>query len=326
LPCKGLFLGVELVQPRRSDPSGPVGNDMHAPSNGFTQAQLERLAVVYLAASVRRGKWLIPAFHAVLDSYDLGGHDDPQNFDLERWDSQLAKVIAAVAAPKEISSGFSYPVPDISKLSVKNLWATYYHVWPAKEKLEGLPLLGNDGQRISPLISEFDWCKGAIEGTMQIQSIDNTIKTYNYRDKNGPLQADCRRILNINKPWIDATSHSRFRLANGGYGDGVKDYRLVPFRTIAVDPRVIPYGSVVYIPGLRGLDFILPSGATSTHDGYFFAADTGGAINQNHIDFFIGTQSTNPFPSLILSEPVPTFRAFIVNDVVIKAEMEKLHR
>lgn len=42
-------------------------------------------------------------------------------------------------------------------------------------------------------------------------------------------------------------------------------------RTIAVDPKVIPLHSVVYIEGL----------------GYFVAEDTGGAVKKNHIDIYI---------------------------------------
>lgn len=326
LPCKGLFLGVELVQPRRSDPNGPAGNDMLAPVNGFTEPQLERLAVVYIAASLRRDKWLIPAFHAVLDADVSGGHDDPQNFDLARWDRQLAKVMAAIPATMEGRSVFSYPAPNLSPFSAKSLWATFYHVWSAKEQVAGIPLLGKDGQPISPLISTLDWCKGAIEGTLQIQSLDGDVKTYNYQDKNGPVQAKCSEILNINTPWIEATSRSRFGPAKGDYGDGVKNYRLVPFRTIAVDPNFIPYGSVVYIPSIRGQSFKLPDGSTAIHDGYFFAADTGGAIKQNHIDFFVGTTKTNPFPTIILSKPSPTLQGFIINDEAIRSALERLHR
>ena len=65
--CKGLFLGVELVQPRRSSPNGPSGNDAISPDPGFTTIQLKRLALVYIAASIRRGKCLIPVFHVALD-------------------------------------------------------------------------------------------------------------------------------------------------------------------------------------------------------------------------------------------------------------------
>jgi hypothetical protein len=96
--CKGLFLAVESVQPRRCKPkSGQTKcsepfNDAIAPDPGFTQTQLKRLAVVYIAASVRRGKWLIPAFHVALDQ-GVGDHDDPQNFVLDKWTEQLDLVL-----------------------------------------------------------------------------------------------------------------------------------------------------------------------------------------------------------------------------------------
>ena len=96
VPCKGLFLSVEMVQPRRSDPQGQSGNDAIAPTPGFTDAQLDRLALVYIAASVRRGKWMIPAFHASIDAQTYGDHDDPQNFDLQLWDERLKVLLAEI--------------------------------------------------------------------------------------------------------------------------------------------------------------------------------------------------------------------------------------
>ena len=63
LPCKGLFLSVELVQPRRSDPQGPAGNDLLVPDEGFTDAQLERLAVVYVAARSLLRIAPVPSLH-----------------------------------------------------------------------------------------------------------------------------------------------------------------------------------------------------------------------------------------------------------------------
>lgn len=93
---KGLFLHVELVQPRRRDPQGASNNDRFAPTPGFTDAQLKRLAIVYLAASVRRGQWLIPAFHAVVDAGIPDAHDDPQNFDLTRWANHLHALLKTI--------------------------------------------------------------------------------------------------------------------------------------------------------------------------------------------------------------------------------------
>jgi hypothetical protein len=91
--AKGLQLHVELVQPRRSDPLGKTGNDAIAPVPGFTEAQMDRLALLYLAASVRRGQWLIPAFHAAVDAGIREAHDDPQNFELTKWADRLEALL-----------------------------------------------------------------------------------------------------------------------------------------------------------------------------------------------------------------------------------------
>ncbi|HEV7373319.1 MAG TPA: hypothetical protein VGN95_01260 [Pyrinomonadaceae bacterium] len=97
---KGLYLHVELVQPRRTDPKGSPKNDAIAPTQGFTDAQLERLALVYIAASVRRGEWLIPAFHAAIDVGIPDAHDDPQNFDTTRWANQLRALLKSIKATR----------------------------------------------------------------------------------------------------------------------------------------------------------------------------------------------------------------------------------
>lgn len=91
--AKGLFLHVELIQPRRSDPRGARGNDALAPNPGFTQSQYRRLAIVYAAASLRKGSWMIPAFHADLDEGISDGHDDPQHFSLKAWSIALSGVL-----------------------------------------------------------------------------------------------------------------------------------------------------------------------------------------------------------------------------------------
>lgn len=97
---KGLFLHVELVQPRRSDKRGRSGNDAQGPTPGFTDVQLDRLALVYISASIRRKEWLIPAYHAVLDKGLKGGHDDPQNFDLPLWSAWIDSHLDDIAVFK----------------------------------------------------------------------------------------------------------------------------------------------------------------------------------------------------------------------------------
>jgi hypothetical protein len=92
---KGLFLHVEMIQPRRR---GRRGNDIFAPNPGFTAAQYQRLALLYTIASARAGAWLIPAFHAVIDSDIRGGHDDPQNFEVDAFARALDGVMEQLSA------------------------------------------------------------------------------------------------------------------------------------------------------------------------------------------------------------------------------------
>lgn len=94
-PITGDFIHIELVQPRLPDLGKK--NDAIAVLPGFTQGQYDRLALVYLAASVRKGDWLVPAFHAVLDEGIYDGHDDPQHFELERFDAALALLVKTIS-------------------------------------------------------------------------------------------------------------------------------------------------------------------------------------------------------------------------------------
>ena len=92
--AKGLQIHIELNQPRRRDPNRqPENNDAIAPVPGFTEQQYEKLALLYVAASARRGSWLIPAFHAATDAGIKDAHDDPQNFELEKFADKLKMIL-----------------------------------------------------------------------------------------------------------------------------------------------------------------------------------------------------------------------------------------
>lgn len=93
---RGLFVHTELIQPRRRDPQGGPVNDALAPTPGFTDAQLDRLALLYVAASVQHGTWMVPAFHAAVDAGIPDAHDDPQNFDLVHWSKRLSLLLEAL--------------------------------------------------------------------------------------------------------------------------------------------------------------------------------------------------------------------------------------
>lgn len=97
---RGLFLHVELVQPRRSAGHGGH-NDAEAPVPGFSRVQYERLALVHTIASVRAGRWLIPAFHVAIDAGIYGGHDDPRNFEIEVFARSLDWLVDRLEHQRE---------------------------------------------------------------------------------------------------------------------------------------------------------------------------------------------------------------------------------
>jgi hypothetical protein len=97
---QGLFLHNELVQPRKSAPHHSSRNDAQSPDPAFTAAQYDRVALLYTIASVRAGRWLIPAFHSALDADIPDGHDDPLNFDADSFATSLDRLIDSLRPEK----------------------------------------------------------------------------------------------------------------------------------------------------------------------------------------------------------------------------------
>lgn len=92
------FLHVQNVEPRIK----PLGSSAWiAPQPGFSDSQMERLALSYIVASVRAEKWLIPAFrYNVSQSVgaDTSG-DDPQNFDLKKFTLTVEQQRGSIIKP-----------------------------------------------------------------------------------------------------------------------------------------------------------------------------------------------------------------------------------
>ena len=89
---RGLFVHIELIQPRRRSNPNSSYFDIPPPP-GFTQKQLDRLALLYVVASVRSDRWLLPAYHLSVDATIAGAHDDPQNFEMDTWLESLSTLL-----------------------------------------------------------------------------------------------------------------------------------------------------------------------------------------------------------------------------------------
>jgi 3D (Asp-Asp-Asp) domain-containing protein len=236
----------------------------------------------------------------------------------------------ATAVSNENGSEFDLPEPTAAALGQRlTLWSTFYHVLAAQNVETGQPLLAINGEGLGAKLSARDWCGAAMEGTVLVLNGATPDQTFNFADRGASQQVDCTRFFpHVPQSTIKSLGKTRFELSQGPFGTGVQGMILVPYRTIAVDKkqRPIPFGTVIYIPAARGKEIKLPSGEVVKHDGYFFAADTGGLIKTNHIDVFSGINSRNPFPQFIKSDPARTFKAFIINDPQIVEKLRKAHR
>ena len=65
---------------------------------------------------------------------------------------------------------------------------------------------------------------------------------------------------------------------------GYKGYTLSTLKSVAVDTKVIPLGSMLYIPNFERLYL----GENGVHNGVFYANDVGTEVKGNHIDIYIG--------------------------------------
>lgn len=205
------------------------------------------------------------------------------------------------------------------------LWATWYHVHVVDAIPDGFPLLGVGGLAISPPIPGRDWCLGALQGVIMIKASDGTKRTYTYERTAPKAEVDCADYFKKPASWTRAAGRSRFDVSKGPFGDGAGGFQVVPFRSVAVDTRLIPLGTVLYVPAARGVAVTLPSGRRAVHDGYFFASDRGGGIRENHIDVFAGNWPENPFPSFVSSTPQRPFEAYVVADERVKPHLHRLH-
>jgi 3D (Asp-Asp-Asp) domain-containing protein len=196
------------------------------------------------------------------------------------------------------------------------LWATHYHtpiVTPAPETMSAaFPLLDRNGARISQPLRQKDWCEAALQGSVSVKQGGKST-AYAFVDSDGPEQTNCDAQLGSLSDGVKAaTRRARFMAVSHPLGCGVRNMPLMPFRTIAVDPAVIPLESVIFVPELRGRRFTL-NDREYLHDGYLFAGDRGGAIKERHIDVFMIDDHFEPLEDLFASTETRTFAAHVVD-------------
>lgn len=245
-------------------------------------------------------------------------------------DGLLQWAASQAASPEQVMLAaavtFQLPAPALPQEPVE-LWSTNYVLHTATEVTadEGHALLA-PGNTPFPVgdpvhLSAWDWCQAALQGSARVERLDGSVITINYATSE-ETAVDCGEPLG--HPQWRSQGRVRFGDAVGAWGDGVRGYHLVPYRTLATDPRVIPTGSLVYVPTARGVVVQLGN-EQIVHDGWFFAADVGGAIHGNHIDTFTGSERRVPLPQ-VTNTRARTVDAYVMDRPLFRQALRSLHR
>lgn len=222
-------------------------------------------------------------------------------------------IASATAQPFEALP----PPTDRSTLLRIEVRLNTYAITPLVPTPEGtIPLLDLEGRVLGPRFEEGPFCDLAAQGSAVIDGA-----TYRVVGTGRAPQAFCGRYysrLHRKQPVAaGALSRSRFTRIDWPYGLGAKDYKLVPYRSAAAQPRRFPVGTTLFVPALRGL--ALPSGTAGTaHDGYLFVADLREGAHDGGVALFTGLRAAALSGSMQ--------ELFVVTDARVIDALRRLHR
>jgi 3D (Asp-Asp-Asp) domain-containing protein len=145
------------------------------------------------------------------------------------------------------------------------------HEIPKDDDLEKVNIYTRDGIYLGTYPDKFAWHL-RMEGTGVLA--DGRVINYHGKCRYG--YGTCFEVM-------DPATHP--------YGRGAGPRPLVPFKSVAVDPRFIAIGEPFYVPEFDGM--VLPDGGR--HDGCVRADDTGGGIKKKKMDFFVVTYANFRF-------------------------------
>jgi 3D (Asp-Asp-Asp) domain-containing protein len=187
-------------------------------------------------------------------------------------DSKLAKddvaiePRAAIRGKDKLCCG--YPLVEELGWALRFYWLAMEADFDERDEvggksLEAINLYTRDGLYLGTYPDEYAW-------HLRMEGSGHTVdgRVINYSGKCNYGYGTCFEVL-------DPKSHP--------YGRGAGRRALVPFKSVAVDPKFIPIGEPLYIPEFDGV--MLPDG--SFHDGCVRADDTGGGIKKKKMDFFV---------------------------------------
>lgn len=226
--------------------------------------------------------------------------------------ASCASTTTTTETTTETNDSPSLPAPELDKSKEITIWSTFYYAPSLKSKSSGYDVRDIRGRSLGVKLTKKELCNLMLQGSGYIDG-----KIYGWGGISTTDSISCTAY------YSRSMVSGKLKFKRDTDIRGVRNFKIQPFKAIAVDPKVIPYKSVLFIPDLKGIKYMV-NGKWYIHDGIVTALDTGGAIKGNHIDFYVGP---NPggwrdalvnivnkygFNKFIKSTASGTFKAYII--------------
>lgn len=196
-----------------------------------------------------------------------------------------------------------------------------YRVTPFVTEAGPAVLRDPDDRPLALPIAEYDFCTLAAAGSGVVGRA-----TYQVLGTGRRREADCRtyfrRLARKQPVAAGDLGRARFVRHDWPYGLGADDYRLVPWRSVAIAQVGARLGTVLFAPELRGKR--LPDG--SVHDGHLLVVDLREEAAGGRIALFAG-RTDEAGPEFVPEGGVPrSITVTVVDEPVIAARLRAMHR
>ena len=269
LACAGLLVACEGETVSNSDNASspaavaPTGETETDTNPGVNQAEAPEAAGETAGPEKGPEKGIAKGSAAVNDAVAAGAGED-------RTHTTIVAPGAAPGAAPGTASGVAPTTTPLGSFEFTYYWMAAQEQGRSRSK-KRVQLYTKDCERLTKVTRSFAQQLDQ-EGTGQLADG----RTINISGECSCKRSPCYFVLDPRQRW----------------GVGVGHRPLAPFRSVAVDPEEVPIGTLLYVPELDGLT--MPGKAPYggfVHDGCVVADDRGGAVDGQHIDFFVARKS-----------------------------------
>lgn len=216
-----------------------------------------------------------------------GTGDRYYTLDLKEYVEAKRKEYSIPIEKRTVAEWYKWLEDAKYEQGVKTAKELYETKWAKAKSLTGegenYKLLDKALEALKSDPKEFEKAKAAYEKKIVLQPKGGSAQSSSTGTKIGDQKASEMIASGKGRAMVvHATAYTPSPAENGGGHTTARGNPLIPYKYIAVDPKVIPYGTKVYIPEFRDSPF----------GGIFIADDCGGAIKGNRIDVLLPNKKT----------------------------------